>query len=67
MEPQINKIFERCSKVDRQQYKSFEKYVNYIKTMSKRCDFENITVNEIIKDKIINGMRNDNLRIAKKN
>ena len=30
--------------------------------MSKRCDFTNITADEIIRDKIINGMRNNNLR-----
>ena len=45
-----------------QEHESFERYVNDIKTMSKRCDFTNITFDEIIRDKIINGMRNNNLR-----
>ena len=64
VEPQINQIFERCMFYRRyqQEHESFERYVNDIKTMSKRCDFTNITVHEIIRDKIINGMRNNNLQ-----
>ena len=64
VEPQINQIFEICMFYRRyqQEHESFERYVNNIKTMSKRCDFTNITVDEIIRDKIINGMRNNNLR-----
>ena len=30
--------------------------------MSRRSEFESITIDEIIRDKIINGMRNDRLR-----
>ena len=41
---------------------SFEKFVNELKSMSRRCEFEIIAVDEIIRDKIINGMRNDQLR-----
>ena len=64
VEPQINQIFERCMFYRRyqQEHESFDRYVNDIKTMSKRCDFTNITVDKIIRDKIINGIRNNNLR-----
>ena len=56
VEPRVNTIYERCVFYRRNQkeYETFEKYVNEIKTMSKKCKFENITTDQIIRDKIIN-------------
>ena len=49
---------------NQKEYETFEKYVNEIKTMSKKCKFESITTDQIIRDNIINGMKNDGLRKA---
>ena len=48
VEPKVNKIYERCifHRRIQEETESFEKFVNELKSMSRRCEFENITVDE---------------------
>ena len=43
-------------------HETLANYITEIKIMSKKCDFEKITPKEIIRDRIISGMSDDNLR-----
>ena len=47
--PRVNTIYEICMfyRREQNQYETFEKFVNGIKTLSEKCDFENITVDEM--------------------
>ena len=52
IEPMINTIYNTCIfyRRDQKAHESFEKYVNELKAISKKCEFEKITVDEIMID-----------------
>ena len=62
--PLANIPFERYSFNVRSQElgESFEHYVTQLRLLSRNCDFGNITPNEILRDRIVFGMRDVRVR-----
>ena len=64
IEPRINIIYERCvfNRRYQEEHETFEKFATDVKSLSKRCKFQGITEDEIIRDRLINGMKSESLR-----
>ena len=64
IEPQNSTIFERClfQRRDQETAETLTNYITELRILSKKCEFENITPEEILRDRIISGMKDNELR-----
>ena len=62
--PLINIPYERCvfNRRIQQQHETFDQFLTEIRRLGNRCELENITADEILRDRLLLGLRDENLR-----